>query len=225
MSSPRGTRPGKAVNWAEKIQLGETKQWVLARGSDVRNPVLLILAGGPGGTETGWFRRYNAALEEHVTVVHWEQRGAGKSFCLLFTDRRHMIPQQYVADGVALTAYLRTRFDQNTLYLMGHSWGTFLGVWMVQQHPEWYAAHIGIGQMVCPATNDRMQYNWTLDRARKRGETKVVRKLEQNGPPPYPGSMVRVARKYAASTLPNFLYMWPTCLRQAVILLAATSRR
>jgi pimeloyl-ACP methyl ester carboxylesterase len=79
MSSPRGTRPGKAVNWAEKIQLGETKQWVLARGSDVSNPVLLILAGGPGGTETGWFRRYNAALEEHFTVVHWEQRGAGKS--------------------------------------------------------------------------------------------------------------------------------------------------
>jgi hypothetical protein len=66
--------------------------------------------------------------------------------------------------------------------------------------------------MVCPATNDRMQYNWTLDRARKRGETKVVRKLEQNGPSPYLGSMVRVARKYAASTLPNFRYMWADML-------------
>jgi hypothetical protein len=68
MSSLRGTGP--TVNWAEKIQLGETKQWVLARGSDVRNPVPPILAGGLGGTEAGWFRRYNAALEEHFTVVH-----------------------------------------------------------------------------------------------------------------------------------------------------------
>ena len=64
MSSLRGSEPGKAVNWAEKIVLAETKQLVFARGSDARNPVLLILAGGPGGTETGWFRKYNAVLEE-----------------------------------------------------------------------------------------------------------------------------------------------------------------
>jgi hypothetical protein len=102
MSSLRGTEPGKAGNWAEKIVLGETSSGVFARGSDIRNPVLLILAGGPGGTETGWFRKYNSVLEEHFTMVHWEQRGAGKSFRLLFTDRRHMTPQQYVNDGVAL---------------------------------------------------------------------------------------------------------------------------
>jgi pimeloyl-ACP methyl ester carboxylesterase len=90
MSSLRGTEPGKAGNWAEKIVLGETSSGVFARGSDIRNPVLLILAGGPGGTETGWFRKYNSVLEEHFTMVHWEQRGAGKSFRLLFTDRRHM---------------------------------------------------------------------------------------------------------------------------------------
>ena len=48
----------------ERIVLGETKQSVFARGSDARNPVLLILAGGPGGTEIGWFRKYNAVLEE-----------------------------------------------------------------------------------------------------------------------------------------------------------------
>jgi hypothetical protein len=65
MSSLHGTEPRKAVNWAEKVPLGQSREWVLARGSNARNPVLLILVGGPGGTETGWFRRYNAALEEH----------------------------------------------------------------------------------------------------------------------------------------------------------------
>jgi hypothetical protein len=32
------------------------------------------------------------------------------------------------------------------------------------------------GQMVCPAINDRMQYEWMLDRARELGETKIVQK-------------------------------------------------
>jgi hypothetical protein len=85
--------------------------------------------------------------------------------------------------------------------------GNIPGRWMVQQHPEWYTAYIGIGQMVCPATDDRLQYGLTLDRARKRGETKVVRKLERNGPTPYLGDAVEVARKYGNITFPNLRYM------------------
>ena len=65
--------------------------------------------------------------------MHWEQRGAGKSFPLLVHDRRHMTRAQYVADGLELTGYLRQRFGQDKIFLVGHSCGTFLGVWMAQQ--------------------------------------------------------------------------------------------
>jgi hypothetical protein len=34
MSSLRGSEPGKAVNWADKIALGNTMKWASARGSD-----------------------------------------------------------------------------------------------------------------------------------------------------------------------------------------------
>jgi hypothetical protein len=40
MSSQRSTEARRGVNWAEKIQLGDTREWVLARGSDARNPAL-----------------------------------------------------------------------------------------------------------------------------------------------------------------------------------------
>jgi pimeloyl-ACP methyl ester carboxylesterase len=195
------------VDWAERIELGGVRQWVLARGQRADNPVLLVLAGGPGGTATGWFRKHNAALEKRFTVVHWEQRGAGMSFPLLFTDRRRMTPEQYIQDGLQLTEHIRARFGQQKIYLLGHSWGSFLGVWMLQRRPDLFAAYVGVGQMVCPAKNDRMQYDWTLERARQKSEAAVVRRLERNGPPPYAGGMVRVAKKYADITLPNFRYM------------------
>jgi pimeloyl-ACP methyl ester carboxylesterase len=129
------------------------------------------------------------------------------SFPLLFTDRRRMTPEQYIEDGLELAEYLPTRFGQDKIYLLGQSWGTFLGVWMLQRRPDLFAAYVGVGQMVCPAKNDRMQYDWTLERAREKSDIAVVRRLERNGPPPYSGGMVRVAKKYADITLPNFRYM------------------
>ena len=68
MSSLHGTEPRKAVNWAEKVPLGQSRKWVRARGSNDRNPVPLIRAGGGGGTKTGWFRRFDAVPEDRF---HW----------------------------------------------------------------------------------------------------------------------------------------------------------
>ena len=55
-------------------------QWMMMRGENSSNPALVVLHGGPGFPETNFFRHYNSALEKSFTVVHWEQRGAGKSF-------------------------------------------------------------------------------------------------------------------------------------------------
>jgi hypothetical protein len=61
-------------------RLGGIEQWVLVRGENVANPPLILLHGGPGLNETALFRYFNAPLEKSFTVVHWDQRGAGKSF-------------------------------------------------------------------------------------------------------------------------------------------------
>lgn len=45
----------------------------------IANPVLLFLAGGPGGTEIGAMRRHGQLPEQNFTVVTFDQRGTGKS--------------------------------------------------------------------------------------------------------------------------------------------------
>jgi pimeloyl-ACP methyl ester carboxylesterase len=198
--------PGSIAS-IEKVRLGGVNQWVVIRGRSTANPVLLMLAGGPGGSELASFRKHNGPLEDHFTVVHWEQRGAGKSFPLLFTDRRHMTRQQYIADGLELAAHLRRRFAQDKIFLVGHSWGTFLGMWMAQRRPGWFAAYVGIGQMVNAVANDQVFYDLTLQRARRDGDQRTMTALVNAGRPPYAGRPVSVARRIAKVDLPNWRYM------------------
>jgi pimeloyl-ACP methyl ester carboxylesterase len=183
----RGSVVAGSIASMEKVRLGGVDQWVVIRGKNANNPVLLFLSGGPGGTETGWNRLWIPQLEDHFVVVNWEQRGAGKSAGLLLSDWSHMTPQQYVADALQLTQFLRQRFHQDKIYIVGHSWGSMVGIWMAQQRPELFAAYVGIGQMVNPTLNDQMGYQYVLDKAREAGNTALIKKLEANGPPPYHG--------------------------------------
>ena len=178
--------PG-SIATMQQVKLNGVDQWIVIRGKSTSNPVLLYVAGGPGGSELAWERYHNAALEDHFVVVNWEQRGGGKSAALAVADVGRMNPQQYVADGLQLTNYLRQRFHQDKIYLVGHSWGSIVGVWMAQQRPEWFAAYVGIGQMVNPVADDQLGYQYVLQRARHEGNTQLVAKLLANGPPPYHG--------------------------------------
>ncbi len=157
---------------------------LLIRGRSTANPVLLFLAGGPGGSEMGSMRNHLPGLEEHFTVVTWDQRGTGTSYPALDpTDT--ISPQGYVDDTIMVTDYLRERFDQDRIYLLGQSWGSTLGVLAVQQHPERYRAYVGTGQMVSELATDRIFYQDTLAWARDGGDQGLVAELESIGPPPY----------------------------------------
>ena len=153
---------------------------LMIRGHSVDNPVLLFLAGGPGGTELGAMRRHLPELEEHVTVVTWDQRGAGKSYDELDpTDTLTL--DGAVDDTIVVTNYLRDRFGQDQIYLAGQSWGTTLGVLAVQEQPELYTAYIGTGQMVSQLATDTIYYNdaiaWARSQRRRRpgGRTRSAR--------------------------------------------------
>ncbi len=198
----RLTVPG-SIATLEKVELNGSQQWVSIRGHDVTKPVLLFLAGGPGGSQLVTARRALGELEEYFIVVNWEQPGSGKSFDAV--DRSTLTPERYIEDGHALALYLRERFDEDKIYVLGESWGSALGIWLVQRYPESFQAFIGTGQMVSFLETDTMCYDFALNWAKERGDTKKVQQLEQQGPPPYYGD--GVAMKEAAFLMDTFTYM------------------
>lgn len=157
---------------------------LMVRGQDVDAPVLLFLEGGPGGTALGAMRYAGAVLEERFVVATWDQRGTGTSVGAR-EPVATMTVENAVADTIAVTEYLRERFDQERIYLMGSSWGSTLGVLAAQARPDLYHAYIGTGQMVDQQETDRLMYAETLAYAERVGDDAFAARLRQIGPPPY----------------------------------------
>ena len=170
----------------KEIKLGGVDQWLLIRGEDKNNPVILMLSGGPGSSELGRFLKFNQELEKDFVVVNWEQRGCGKSFSAS-ADKSSLTIEQYVSDVNELSEYLKTKFNKEKIYLLGHSWGTIIGTMAVQEKPENFHAYIGAAQMVNVKKTDQYMYDFVLESAKSKGEDKKVKKMIDAGPPPYFG--------------------------------------
>lgn len=190
-STPRitdadGNSLPNSIATLEPVELGGSTQWLTIRGHDVNNPVLLFLAGGPGGGELSWLRAYLPELEEHFVVVNWEQPGSGRSYDAV--DISTLTPERFVSDAHELVLNLRERFETDKIYLLGESWGSILGVWLVQRNPEYFHAFISTGQMVYTTLDDVMGYEFALQLLDEAGATERAEALRENGPPPYTGT-------------------------------------
>lgn len=136
-----------------------SRQWILIRGSDARNPVLLYLHGGPGHSLIPFAHVASSFLTDRFTVVYWDQRGAGLS-CAAADPPETVNLKQLVADTLAVTEYLKKRFARCAIYLLGHSWGSELGILAVLQSPGSYSAYIGVGQVVSESSLQQARLIW-----------------------------------------------------------------
>jgi pimeloyl-ACP methyl ester carboxylesterase len=183
-----GNTPANSIAELTELELNGRKQWVSLRGWDKNKPVLLFLAGGPGGTQMAAVRHELAELEKHFVVVNWDQPGSGKSYYAEKT--RNITVDTYIQDGYALTEYLKERFSQEKIYLVGESWGSALGIFLAAKYPQSYHAFIGTGQMIDFMETERMDYAKAMEIAGNRGDTALIKQLRSNGEPPYYGKDV-----------------------------------
>jgi pimeloyl-ACP methyl ester carboxylesterase len=158
---PAGTAPVAGPDpIAELIpaEIGDTTQWLLIRGADRSAPILLWLHGGPGAAQMP-IHGLTAGLERDFVVVHWDQRGAGKSNPSDF-DPATMTLERFLMDAREVTALLREREGGQPVIVLGHSWGTMLGARLVARFPEDYAGYIGIGQQVDTLRGAALTLDW-----------------------------------------------------------------
>jgi pimeloyl-ACP methyl ester carboxylesterase len=153
------------------------EQGMFIRSKDISNPVLLFLHGGPGMPEYFLEDKYPSGLDQYFTVCWWEQRGAGLSYPN--PQDKVITTEQLIEDSIAVTNYLRGRFQQDQIYLMGHSWGTFLGIQTVKQKPELYRAYIGVSQISQQLESEKLAYAYMLEQYSLAGNTGMVNKLKE----------------------------------------------
>jgi pimeloyl-ACP methyl ester carboxylesterase len=174
------------ISSLEEITLGGLKQWVFIRGTDQNNPVLLFLHGGPGAPLLGMSssRRYDAEMIKHFTVVHWDQRGAGKSFTSdISVDS--MTLDRFVEDCNELIDYLRNRLHTQKVFVVAHSGGTIIGLRTAHRYPEKINAYVVVAKIINDYEQQRVSYDFAVEEAEKSGDVAIQNALKAIGPPPY----------------------------------------
>lgn len=170
--------------------LGGAKQAVNVRGTDRNNPILLFIHGGPGAVEMPIAWSFQRPWEDYFTVVQWDQRGAGKSY--LLNDPKEIAPtlthERYRDDAIELIEQLRTRYGKRKVFVLGHSWGSAVGLSVAAKRPDLLHAYIGMGQVIDWRENERVGMAWTLEQLRKDGKADAVREVESLRPYPDSGA-------------------------------------
>jgi pimeloyl-ACP methyl ester carboxylesterase len=193
ITSPNG------IDDAKYVEVGGIEQWITIRGEDRNNPVLLFLHGGPGDATNPWGYAGFRLWLKHFTVVQWDQRGAGRTL----GKNRNAPPQaitvnRLAQDGVELTEWLLKSLRKDKIILVGHSWGSILGIFMVKAKPDLFYAFVGTGQVADPAKSYAVAYADLLKKAETLKEQRAVRELREVGPPPYSdGRGYAVQRKWS----------------------------
>lgn len=168
----------------EKLRIGGIDQWVSVRSRDLRNPVLLVFHGGPGWVSmpTSWYVAHG--WDEFFTVIQWDQRGAGKTYGA--NEPAKVTPtltvEQMHSDAEEVVKWARKTFGKEKVFVLGHSWGSILGLTLAAKHPEWLHAYIGAGQAVDARESERRGWVWAMEQARATKNAEAIRDLESIAP-------------------------------------------
>jgi len=188
----------QGIEQTRAVRIGGIEQWISVRGTDRRNPVLLFLHGGPGyvAMPTSWY--FQRGWEEYFTVVQWDQRGAGKTYAA--NDPVKIAPTltraRMLQDAEEMVAFLRKEFGKDRIFVLGHSWGSSLGIQLARRHPDWLHAYIGIGQITDGMESERRGWRFALDAARRDGNADAIRDLESIAPYAAPGKPLALKDLY-----------------------------
>ncbi|MGX4675905.1 alpha/beta fold hydrolase [SAR92 clade bacterium H246] len=175
----------------KSIDIGGIPQWLHIRGRKKENPILLFIHGGPGMSHIGWHDAIQRPWEDFFTVVQWDQRQAGKSYQPMQKIGDSITGKQYIADAEEVVRYIRQTFGQPRIFIMGASYGTYIGMHLAKKHPNWFYAYIGVGQMSNMIEHVVGEYDLLVDYAKRENDQAMLARLNDLAPYPSPDATAR----------------------------------
>jgi pimeloyl-ACP methyl ester carboxylesterase len=215
---------GQALDTAMAIPIGGIRQWISMKAEDRRNPVLLILHGGPGNSVISYSDKFTGELQKQFVVVNWDQRASGKTEAIN-PNPQPLTVALMTSDAVEVLRYLCQEFAASKIYLMGHSWGGFLGMQVAGEHPELLTAYIPICPMIYQAESERLALTWMQSKAIAEGNKQARNELSTISIPFGTGEQLYYHRKWllhyagakepARETVVSWSQKWLTLFNEA----------
>lgn len=169
------------IDYSENIEVNGDIQNIRVRASEKGLPPVLFLHGGPGVCDRHLIMKNHSALAEKFTLVCWDQRGSGKSFHPSVKESKPTV-ETYLDDVAFMLEYVAGKFGARRVAVVGHSWGSIIGLLTASRRPDLVAVYIGEGQFVDGDRNEAESYAFCLDEAKKRGDKRALALLEGGAP-------------------------------------------
>jgi len=183
------------VDTTLSIQIGGIQQWISIKGTSSKNPVLLFLHGGPGNSVMGYAGKFTSELQKHFVVVQWDQRESGKTAALNKSPQRLTVSLME-RDAIEVINHLRQEYEQDKIFLMGHSWGGFLGLLIATHHPELLEGFIAVCPMIHQVESERISLDWVKKKAGAENNKAAASELSKVSIPFENGEQLYFHRKW-----------------------------
>ncbi len=162
----------EAVSEKTTVKLAAGGLGTIILSKNAGNPVLLVCGGGPGIPQYLMESMYGSPLTDVFTVCYWDYRGTGLSY-KDDISAESMTTRKFIDDTLHMTDYLANRFKTDRIYIMGHSFGTYIALKTVQRHPEKYLCYIAMAQIVNQAESEKIAFDYMKSEYEKNGNTKM----------------------------------------------------
>ncbi len=157
----------------EYVKINDIKQYFL-HYPDNSGCVVLFLHGGPGQSEAQL--AYKTILKDRAcSVVYYDQRGTGKTQSKNKSKPDTITMDRLLSDLKETVRYIRNKYPNKKLILLGHSWGSVLGMEYIKEHSDTVDAYVGMGQVVSFKCGEKVAYErcykWATEKDKKRLES------------------------------------------------------
>jgi len=166
------------IDTTQVVEIGGIKQYLRINGNDLDKPLFLYLHGGPGAAVSAHKDFVTGKLEDHFVVVHWDQRGSGKTQDLTGTVDPPTLNQMQ-QDAKEVMNYLLTYFKREKLVVLGNSWGTILGFYLAKNYPEKISAFIAVSPVVSNLRSQQATLQIFKNHFQQKGNAKAVEQLSE----------------------------------------------
>jgi len=169
-----------SINCLEKININNSTQWVLLRGTNIDAPLLIHVQAGPGLpmiSEANEMEK-NLHLESKFLVAYWDQRGCGRSFSKNIPAETINLTQM-ADDIIACTKYLLKKYNKNKAVIIGYSIGATTSLMAAAKESNIFSSIFAAGiDLDIPYAN-HYALDFALNKAIAGNNKKLIQKINE----------------------------------------------
>ncbi|WP_295155884.1 alpha/beta hydrolase [uncultured Brachyspira sp.] len=148
------------------------------------NVSLIFLHGGPGDSERYFLYKMHSKSQNY-NLIYYDQRGTGKTQSKNKSLEKDITAENLLLDLKETINYVKLKYNSKYIILLGHSWGSVLGIEFIKKFPNLISAYIGMGQIISFQKGEKAGFDHCYDIVQKSNNKKYIEKINKLKNYPY----------------------------------------